>query len=324
MAGRWKQSSSSLVLGVGDDAAAWRPSRGFDSLFTSDLLVENVHFSLKTASAWQLGAKSVAASLSDIAAMGGLPRLFLSSIAAPKRRGLGGAFFEGLAEGARAWAQSFGAELAGGDLSATAGPLVLDIHMVGEVEQGRALRRSGARPGDWIVCTGHPGDSAAGLALLSLPAARRKKAGPALVAALGRKHLLPLPRVLAGRWLAANRAASSCIDISDGVAGDAGHLVELSGVGLDLDAASLPLSPAALAAGKALRKDPLEWALRGGEDYELLFTVPEKKMALVMRRLASETGTLVSVIGRVVKKKGLRLRTQGRLRRLEARGYTHF
>ena len=207
MTRRWGPPPAALKLAPGDDTAVWQPGPGLEILLTSDLLVEGVHFSLKTISPWQLGARSLAASLSDLAAMGGMPRLFLSSIAAPRRRGLDGDFFEALADGAGAWGDAFGATLAGGDLSSTPGPLVLDITAVGEIEKGRALKRSGAKPGDWLLCTGNPGDSAAGLALLSRPKSRRRGVDQGVVAQLARKHLTPVPRVLAGRWLTTHRAA---------------------------------------------------------------------------------------------------------------------
>jgi thiamine-monophosphate kinase len=311
-----------LRIGVGDDACVFRPSPGCELLATSDLLVEGVHFDLKTTGAWQLGAKALAASLSDAAAMGGLPRFYLLSLSIPVRRALDERFFADLYDGLAAWGGAFGAELAGGDTTRSPGPLVIDVFLVAEAETGRALTRSGARPGDHVFVTGDLGAAAAGLACLQHPRARVDADARALVE---KRHLLPQPRFLAGRWLLQHRAASACIDISDGLAGEAGHLCAASGVGMRLDAAAVPVAPATRVAARGLRRDPLDWALRGGEDYELLFTVPPSKAPGLASRLKAETGTVATCIGRVLPKgRGLCLARDGRCRPLKPAGFNHF
>lgn len=248
--------------------------------------------------------------------MGGLPKAWLVSLAVPRRRSLGPAFFKSFYDGMRIWGGAFGARLAGGDTTASPGPLVIDIFMVGEVEQGRALLRSGARPGDFVYCSGNPGDSAAGLALLQKKIRRPDRAAAELTK---KKHLQPLPRVLAGRFLNSNRAASACIDISDGLASELHHLARESGVAIDIEADAVPLSPAA----RALSPRALDWALYGGEDYELLFTVPPKKAALLEKDCARMTGTAIRRIGIVKRGQGVRIRSRGRWKALADSGYEH-
>ena len=329
--GFWRRIASGLPrppaglrAGVGEKAV-FKPAPGRELLATCDLLVEGVHFSLDTTGPWQLGAKALAVSLSDIAAMGGEPLFYLVSLAIPRRAGLGTAFWDAFYAGLGAWGGSFGAFLAGGDTSVSPGPLVIDLTLLGQAEKGRALMRRGARPGDLLFCTGQLGDSAAGLACLGLPKARKRGGLADAAALLEKRHLLPLPRVPAGRWLLGNRAATACTDVSDGLSTDLGHLAQAGGVGFEVEADAVPVSPAARLAARALRKDPLDWALRGGEDYELLFTAPPSKARSILGRLRRETGTAVSLIGRAVPaRRGLRLRRAGRWTALRPGGWDHF
>jgi thiamine-monophosphate kinase len=316
---------SFLKLGLGDDAAIFKPTPGFESLLSCDLLIENVHFDLKCSSPWELGAKAVAASLSDIAAMGGIPRLYLVSLGIPKHPALSPQFFDALYSGMRAWSESFGAYLAGGDSTATRGPLVIDIFILGEIEKGRALLRSGARPGDLVYCSGHPGDAAAGLACLRqkkiLKTSNAVQRGAASLVV--KRHLLPVPRCIAGRFLSTRRAASACIDISDGLASELHHLATESKVAIDIEAEAIPLSASAWLVAKALRKDPLEWALSGGEDYELLVTVAPSKQRLLEREFSRMTGSNLTLIGRVKPGRAVRIRRKAAWKLLPDNGYEH-
>jgi thiamine-monophosphate kinase len=315
-------AGSPLRLGAGDDACALKPSPGCEILATCDLLVEGVHFDLATTGPWQLGAKALAASLSDIAAMGGLPRAYLVSLSIPKRKGLDEGFFAALYDGLAAWGQSFGAELAGGDTTRSPGPLVIDICCLGEAEAGRALTRAGAKPGDKVMVTGSLGGSAAGLACLKAPRAKVDADARALCE---KRHLLPQPRYLAGRWLLDRRAATACIDISDGLASEAGHICGASRAGMRLEASAIPLHAGACVAALPLRRKALDWALYGGEDYELLFTVPAAKASLVLEEMPRQTGTPVACIGEVLgPRAGLCLRQGRRSQPLAQAGYDHF
>jgi thiamine-monophosphate kinase len=307
-----------LRLGIGDDTAVFRPKAGFESLLTCDLLVEDVHFTLESTSPWELGAKSVGASLSDIASMGGLPRAYLVSLAIPKRKRLPRSFFKSLYDGMQAWAGAFGASLAGGDTSASSGPLLIDVMMLGEVEQGRAILRSGARPGDLVFCSGTLGDSAAGLALLQGEISR-KRLSPAASLQLIKRHRLPNPRCLAGRFLLEKRLASSCIDISDGLSSELHHLAKESAVAIDIEAESIPMS----APARSLSRKSLDWALSGGEDYELLFTAPPSKLAFLEKNFSRVADCRLSCIGRVKKGSGVRIHKDGRWKTLRDSGYEH-
>ena len=313
---------SPLRLGIGDDAAIFKPAPGCETLGTSDLLVEGVHFDLKTTAPWELGAKAVAASLSDIAAMGGLPRLFLVSLVIPKRRLLNPPFFKALYDGMRAWGDAFGAELAGGDTSSGNGPLVIDIFMLGEAEKGRALLRSGARPGDDVFVTNTLGDSAAGLAALQNPRLIRGDLKSSAALAV-KRHKLPVPQVLAGRFLLSKRIASACIDISDGLASEAWHLADESKVAIELEAGAIPISRTSNALAVAMKKSALQWALSGGEDYQLLFTAPPSKRAVLARDLGRFCSAEISLVGRVKKGRGVTLRHGGMTRPLKNTGYAH-
>lgn len=315
--------TSGLILGPGDDAALWRARPGCDAALSCDLLAEGVHFDLANTGPWELGARAAAVNLSDLAAMGAQPRLFLASLALPRRKGLDEAWLAAFHAGLHAWMGAFGAVPAGGDLSASRGGLFIDITVLGEVERGRALRRDAARPGDAVFVSGPLGGSAAGLALLQRPALERR-VDPGAAVLLRRRHQLPMPRILAGRWLLQERAARACVDVSDGLASEAWHLSRESGVALALDLDALPLAPGVEAVARALRRDPLDLALEGGEDYELLFTVPRSKIALVCAKMDHYAGCAPAQIGWVEAGRGVRARMDGRWRRLADGGYEHF
>lgn len=310
------------MLGPGDDAALLRPSPGCDTVLTADLLAEGVHFDLKTSDPWALGAKSAAVNLSDLAAMGAAPRCFLVSVALPKRKGLGAEWLQAFHQGLHAWMGAFGAAPAGGDLSASRGGVFIDVTAVGEVERGRALRRSGGRPGDHLYVSGPLGGSAAGLALLQKKV-KRSLVGAGAAALLEKRHRLPVPRILAGRWLLQERAATACIDVSDGLASECWHLSRESGVGIDLELAALPLARGSEAVAKALRLDPWHLALHGGEDYELLFSAPKAKAGLIEAKMAHYTGCEPQRIGTLRAGSGVRAHGPQGWRKVPDGGYEH-
>lgn len=313
--------SSGLILGPGDDAALWRPRPGTEAALSCDCLAEGVHFDRKLIGPWELGARAAAVNLSDLAAMGAQPRLFLVSVALP--RGLGRAWLAAFHAGLHAWMGAFGAQVAGGDLSASRGGVFIDVTVLGEIERGRALRRSAARPGDLLFLSGPLGGSAAGLALLQRPGLARGM-DPGVVELLKKRHRLPQPRVLAGRWLLQERAARACIDISDGLASEAWHLSRESGVRLDLDLDAVPLARGVEGLARELGRRPLSLALHGGEDYELLFSVPPAKAALVAAKMDHYTGCAPALVGRVAAGRGVRARQGGRWKALPDGGYEHF
>ena len=303
-------ASPSVMLGIGDDAAALLPTPGCVTLITSDMLLENVHFDLTFCDAQSLGRKSLSVNLSDLAAMGAKPRQFLLGIALPAAVPL--EFLDGFMAGIMMQARRFDVTLVGGDTCASRGGLVISITALGEQTPERVLKRSGAKVGDFICVTGTVGDAAAGLAEL-----RRGARDGFLVS----RQLDPTPRVEAGVALAGKGLASAMIDVSDGVLADLGHICEMSGVGAMLDLESLPLSAEYRA---ACGGDPFALALSGGEDYELLFCMPREKMAEV-NELFDSLHLRVSVIGEITEGDGVKtVAADGTISTPGRKGFNHF
>jgi thiamine-monophosphate kinase len=277
-------------LGIGDDAAAWSPTPGALVVATTDMLVEGVHFRLEWTSPRDLGWKSLAVNLSDLAAMGATPGRALISVALlPGQTRLVEEMYEGLSDLARLT----GTRVVGGDTVRTSGPLVVNVALIGEAAPDRLLRRDCAAPGEVLVLTGEVGASAAGLALLL--EGDRDRLGRPETAPLLTAHHRPMPRLAAGQAIAA-MGLRCAIDVSDGVASEAGHLAVASGVAITLEIDRLPLHPAAVALfGEA---EARRLALSGGEDYELLFTVPDGRLAEVTAALGGQVRA--TVVGRVV------------------------
>jgi len=299
-------------IGIGDDAAALEPSPGQVTLASADMLVEGVHFDLALCDPVTLGRKSLAVNLSDIAAMGGIPRYALLSLAVPQD--LSVEFLDGFTTGFLEVAAEFDVTLVGGDTCASPGGLVVSVTVMGEQFAERVVTRSSARPGDLIFVTGTLGDSALGLKQLR----EGKRAGAAV-----RRHLDPLPRVREGMVLAEAGLPTAMIDVSDGLLADLGHILDLSKVGARLELDRLPLSPAFAACMPELGDDPFLLPLAGGEDYELLFTAPPGRADAVREALAP-LGTRLSVIGEITTS-GLRVvGADGSDYPVAVRGYSHF
>lgn len=302
-----------VKIGIGDDAAAIEPTAGLLSLVTTDMLVEGVHFDLSLCDPLTLGRKSLSVNLSDIAAMGGLPRHFLLSLAIP--RDVPVEFLDAFIEGMLERGDQFGVTLIGGDTSSSPAGLVVSVTVIGEQSPDLIVKRSGARPGDFICVTGTLGDAALGLALL--------KAGVRDGTAIAR-HLDPLPRVREGIKLAEAEIPSAMIDISDGLLADLGHILDHSGTGARLYLEKLPIS------GEYREKQPLSkeefflFPLSGGEDYELLFTTPPDK-APALQSIFAETGTTATVIGEITPHAGLSVLTPSGIEYTpKYRGFNHF
>jgi thiamine-monophosphate kinase len=309
-----------VLLDIGDDCAAvaWP---GDVLLLTTDTLVEDVHFRRRTATPRDIGAKALAVNLSDIAAMGGEPRYALVALALPPTMPV--AEVDELYAGLDAVAARHGTQVVGGDTCATRGGLVLTITLVGGVA-GRPVSRRGARPGDVLLVTGRLGAAAAGLAVLEDPAGAPAVPAPD-VAAVVAAHRRPTPRVAEGRLAHASGAATAMIDLSDGLATDLGHLCRESGVGATVRLPALPLDAPTQRVAQALGADALAWALRGGEDYELLLAVAPGGADALARQITAATGTPVAAIGEVCPHaEGVRfLDAQGRPRPVRP-GFDHF
>jgi thiamine-monophosphate kinase len=299
-----------LSLGIGDDAALVKPRQGFELILTSDMTIEGVHFLRNLHPPRAVGHRALARSLSDVAAMGGVPRFALvsSAVARNARR----RWIEDLYKGIFALAWKFQISVVGGDTSVVEGNTFLDVTVAGEVERGHALRRTGARPGDQIFMSGQPGLSAMGLRVLQGKLSRGEKDSARAI----RAHLYPSPQCELGRYLARGRLVTSMMDLSDGLSTDLGRLCEASGVGAMLAVSRIPrgrLSNAKLA---------LDMALHGGEDYQLLFTVGRRFSARIPKKFGSLD---LTCIGEIEKLSGVRIADpEGRVKTLQLRGWDHF
>jgi thiamine-monophosphate kinase len=318
--------SGSVLWGPGDDAALIDRPAGLLAA-TTDLLVEEVDF-LAGEDPERLGRRAAAVNLSDLAAVGAAPEAFLLAVAFPPERGED--FPLAVARGAAARAEPFGARLVGGDLSAA--PLtVLAVAMWGR-PAAAPISRSGARPGDRVYLSGHPGEAAAGLRLARIlaafsnqgsePTQRFPELTPGHQRRLLERYHDPEPRVVLGMALAAGGLATAAIDVSDGVGVDAGRLARASGVRIVLESARLPLSGALRAFASMADQDALELALSGGDDYELLFTVPEDREE-ALEGLAS-AGVPLTRVGTVAAGEGAVLRGPSGERDVAGIGHDHF
>ena len=281
-------------VGPGDDAAVVKPPRGLREVLTTDALVDGVHFDLAFVPPAAAGHRALAVNLSDLAAMGSEPRSALLSLALPA--GLTVAALDAILDGFLACASAHRTALIGGNITQTPGPLVINVTAIGAVRPRRALTRAGARPGDEIYVTGAVGDAAAGLAML-----RAGAAGATVESACVARYLKPEARVRAGLQLSHHGAASSCVDLSDGLADGLRQLARASGVGVDVEAAALPISDEARAWQTAAGSDPVAAALGGGDDYELLFTVRPRhrgRLRGARRRIGDLPITRIGVVTR--------------------------
>ena len=303
-----------LELGIGDDGAIVEVRRGHKLVLKADMSIEGVHFTQRVHPPRSVGHRALARSLSDVAAMGGTPKFALTSLAISKAATR--AWLRELYAGILALAKRFAVVLVGGDTAVVAGKTMLDVMVAGEVERGMELRRSGASPGDQIYVSGRLGLSALGLRLLESGRRPSLQDSGAI-----RAHLYPEPRCALGRYLSRKRLASALIDISDGLSTDLAHLCESSGVGARVWADLIP-GPE-FPTGRGPRPaDSLDLALHGGEDYELLFTVPPGKAGEVPVRLR---GLPLNRIGEICRSKGVALvRPDGAVMSLGPGGYDHF
>jgi thiamine-monophosphate kinase len=285
-------AATGLQLGIGDDAAVWQPTPGEQIVVTTDSLVESVHFRRDWTDWESLGHKTLAANVSDLAAMGAIPRLAVVSLGLEGEERIGD--LQSLYRGLGALARRLGMTIAGGDVVRSPRGLILHVTAIGETRGQRVLTRSGANAGDLIGVTGTLGASAAGLQLLGIdPGDARRRAATANL--LIEAHLKPEPRVALGAALL-EFGATSAMDLSDGLLGDLPKILAASGVDARLDERAIPVA----AAVRALCPD--EWAdlaLRGGEDYELLFTAPRRTWDAI-NGAVREAGGTVTAIGEVL------------------------
>ena len=265
-----------MTVGIGDDAAVVEPERNRLDVLSVDALVEGVHFDRAFTPPDAIGHRALAVNLSDLAAMGATPRLCLLSLVLPG--GWPVADFEAMLDGLLTLAARHRMHVAGGNLARSPGPLVIDITVSGTIKRRQIARRSGASPGDELYVTGSIGAATAGLEML-------KERGAAGVEPCATRYLYPEPRVRLGQLVARNRAASACVDLSDGLADAVHRLAEASGVGAIIDDDALPVEPAARDWFSRRSSDVSMRAVTGGDDYELLLAVRPR----ARRRLAQVT-----------------------------------
>ena len=324
---RYGWEDTGLIRGIGEDAAIIKTPSPDWLVLTTDLLAEDVHFDLTTTAIEDVGYRAAVANLSDIASMGARPRYLFVALAIPPAISTAEIqrFYRGLMQACR----PFEVHLAGGDTSASSRGLFISIALTGTVEEKQALRRDGARAGDWLYVTGTLGDSRAGLMILKAMKHGTRQARLASRAKtdriLLRRHHRPTARVEEGRWLATHRLATAAIDLSDGLAGDVRHLCTQSRVGVELDRAALPISQSCTIFARSRGIDPVDLALTGGEDYELLFTVrPSNRPRL--ERQAARLRYHCTCIGQIKPASfGVQIRAgDGLLRPLAIKSYEHF
>lgn len=317
-----------VIRGIGDDAAVLQNLPGTRLLAACDLLIEGVHFDLSFSTPRQLGWKALAVNLSDIAAMGGRPRWALVSLGIDP--GLKVSFVEEIYAGIAELAEKFGVIIVGGDTCSSPERLVIDLCVLGEASRSNLAYRSGARQGDYLLVTGGLGAAAAGLSCL-LEEKKIKQGKPEDAAELLQAQLQPIPRVKEAAVLIRSGLIGAMNDLSDGLASELHEIASASGCGARIWAERLPVSAATARLARQLERDPLDWALYGGEDYELLITVhggkgAPLKMRGLIRNLQKATGTTLSLIGKMlpaadgVKLVGL----DGEIEPLSPEGYTHF
>jgi thiamine-monophosphate kinase len=308
---RVSSSRRDVETGIGDDCALLTVAEKQLLAISTDTLVSGIHF-LPDIDPRDLGYKALAVNLSDLAAMGADPAWLTLAITLPE---VDESWLEAFSDSLFEQLEYYDMQLIGGDT--TRGPLAMTLGIHGLVPAGRALKRSGARPGDWIYVTGTPGDSAAGLAILQ---DRLVVKDSVQAAYLKKRHLRPTPRILHGQAL--RDLASSAIDLSDGLISDLGHILKASKCGARVDLDALPYSEAIKAnVGAELA---LQWALSGGEDYELCFTVPEINRGALDVAIGN-LGIPFTCIGQVApESEGLQFMQNGKPVTLDLKGYDHF
>jgi thiamine-monophosphate kinase len=296
-----------IVAGIGDDCSILRLPAGHDALLTTDFSLEGVHFRREWHPPESVGHRCLTRGLSDIAAMGGEPIAAFLSLALPPK--LPQAWVDGFMSGLLALANRFGVVLAGGDTASSPAGVLAEIMVLGSIPKGRAIVRSNARPGDRIYVTGALGASAATLDLLY---SKGRKLNPASCPA----HFFPTPRIAVARVLRQRKIAASMIDISDGLSTDLSHICEESGVGAHINEQAVLRA----AIGKPAEPVALDFALHGGDDYELLFTARPRT-----RVPGNIAGVPITEIGEIIRPKGMFLIHKDGLRsELRPRGWEHF
>lgn len=311
---------SGVRLGIGDDAASFRPRQGYELLVTCDCIVEGRHYLPGAITPYDLGRRAMTLNISDIGAMGGRSLHALVSLGLKGETDV--ADIESMYRGFLAELNPLGADIIGGNLTKAVGAMFIDITLIGEVEEGMIVRRSTAVEGDEILVTGYPGESAAGLHLLL----KEKPSRDLLDHPLVKRYNTPSHRAREGRAIGLSGLASAMIDTSDGFVGDLGHICEESGVGAILSQTALPLSDALKSVARRLQKDPVDLFLGESDDYELILTCTTENVEPLKNAIASVSDVPVHAVGRIAKRsEGLRINLpDGSRKILGSGGWDHF
>lgn len=316
VAGKMRKDAlrAGIVLGIGDDAAVWRPRPGSEAVLTTDWILEGTHFWRDWHTPEAIGWKSVMRATSDIAAMGAEPRCLLLSLALPAK--LATSWLDRFLRGLGRASAKLRCPLAGGDTT-RADKVLINLTVLGEVPRGTALLRSGAKPGDLIYVSGRLGEAELGLQL----ARKARRSGKRPDRELVKKHLFPEARIALGRWLSAKAGASAAMDLSDGLSLDLQRLCTSSGVGAKIRSERLPTASSEFE--KLFNESKrLEAALHGGDDYELLFCVPAEAASRIPRCVC---GVNVAEIGEITRRKEITLvDSSGRKSALRTTGWDPF
>lgn len=308
-----------VIRGIGDDAAAFRTDGRLVSLITTDLLVERVHFLREAISGLDLGYKSLAVNLSDIAAMGGTAREAFVSIAIPEECGL--TYLEEIFEGMKRLAAEFEVNILGGDTTRSMADLVINVAVYGVVPENEILTRDAAAAGDVVFSTGFLGDSRAGLHLILDKVCADTPELKALLTA----HRRPSPHLREGRFLAGRPGVRAAIDVSDGLSSDLGHITEASRVGARLVAEKIPVSQNLTHYCDRFNRSALEYALSGGEDYTLLVTASAAAAGAIACDFEQHFGRPLYVIGEITTSPGIELvHADGNTTAVTPTGWDHF
>lgn len=312
-------SPQQVIAGIGDDAAVLKSSPGHWQLLTTDMLMEGIHFRLDWSGYYGVGYKALAVNISDVAAMGGNPTHAVISVGIPEHTPVEA--MQELYRGFREMAGKYGVNLVGGDTVRSPGPLVINVALLGEVPEGRAIFRSGAKPGDLIYTTGQLGSAAAGLHLLL----EQPESPPEWASPLIKAHLFPEPRVTAGRLLSQLAGVSSLDDNSDGLGAELREICRASSVGCTIWEEALPVRQEVRELAEGRGVNYLDWVFNGGEDFELLFTIGPSGQRNVEEALRKAQITF-TVIGKITPEdQGLKIgRNNGVWEAITATGYNHF
>lgn len=310
---KYGRGKHGIIKSIGDDTAVVSPLKNQLLLYTCDSQVEGVHFLPEFSSAFQIGKKAGASAISDIAAMGGRPLHLLVSLHVGSKTSE--RFIKDIYNGIDSACKKYNVSIVGGNTSKS-NELTIDIFVIGEADEKHVLYRHGAKPGDKICVTGTLGDAAAGLFAL--------KNGLKKYTKLIDRQTTPAARISEGQIIVKLKKATSMIDISDGLSNDLLHICRQSSAGARIFLEKLPISEELKSFCKATKKDPYQFALNGGEDYELLFTVEKECADTVIKKVEKQTGTKVTIIGEIAAKRNITLERNSRKTLLKPHGWDHF